>query len=413
MIDRVLDACRQAGVNHAITVIGPAQPALAEHLAGLCEVAVQREPRGTGDALAAAPLAGLQGDVLVLNGDSPLVRPETIRAVIEAHRAAGAAATLATVIDPGRSDGRILRGPAGEFAGIVEAGDARPEHLAIDEFNVGLYCFSAAGLPEALAALRSDNAAGEYYLTDVLASLRPVTTVALADPEEAIGINDRVQLARAEAALRRRTLDALMLSGVTVVDPASTFVEPGVEVGMDSVLEPFTILSGATRVGENSVIGPHSRLRDATVGDGCRVDHSTLEGCSLGDGSDCGPFVKIRAGSEVGPGVHIGSFGEIVRSSLGRGTRMGHFSYLGDATVGEDVNIGAGAVTANYDGEQKHRTVIEDGAFIGVDTVLRAPVRVGRGSRTGAGAVVTHDVPDGAVVVGMPARVLKGAGAGR
>ena len=405
MIDRVLETCRLAGAQRVVAVLNPAQPEVAEHVAGRCEVCFQERQRGTGDALAAAPIGELSGDVIVLNADSPLVSPSTVRRLVETHRESGAAATLATVVDPGRADGRIVRTASGIFDSIVEAKDATAAQLGLTEFNVGLYCFRAGGLAEALAALKPDNAAGELYLTDVFRTLRPIATVAVSDPEEAMGINDRVQLARAEAALRRRRLESLMRAGVTVTDPATTFVDEGVVVGEDVVLEPFTILRGTTRVGRDTVIGAHSELRDAEVGEGCRIDHSWLDGCTFGDRSECGPFAKIRPGSAIGPDVHIGSFGEIVRSRVGRGTRMGHFSYLGDAVVGEDVNIGAGAVTANYDGAAKHRTEIEDGVFVGVGTMLRAPVRLGRGSQTAAGAVVLEDVPEGALVAGVPARV--------
>jgi bifunctional UDP-N-acetylglucosamine pyrophosphorylase/glucosamine-1-phosphate N-acetyltransferase len=234
-----------------------------------------------------------------------------------------------------------------------------------------------------------------------------VQIVKLDDPVEAIGINDRVQLARAEAELRRRILEDLMRAGVTVVDPASTYVDAGVAVGEDSVLEPMTIIRGRTRIGRDCRIGPYAEIYDSTLGNGVRVERSWLRDCVLADGSDCGPFSKLRPGTELGVRVHVGSFAEIVRSRIGPGTAVPHFSYLGDAVIGENVNIGAGTITANYDGEQKNRTEIGDGAFIGVDTMLRAPVKVGRRSRTGAGAVVTKDVPDGATAVGVPARVIR------
>jgi bifunctional UDP-N-acetylglucosamine pyrophosphorylase/glucosamine-1-phosphate N-acetyltransferase len=311
------------------------------------------------------------------------------------------------VLDPERADGRILRAPDGSLERIIEYKDAGPELAAVSEINIGLYCFDGPRLVQALGRLKPDNRAGELYLTDVFADLRPAQVVRLADREEGLGINDRVQLARAEEALRRRLLEQLMLSGVTVVDPASTFVDVGVRVGRDSVLEPFTLLRGATVVGEGCRIGPHADIRDSTVGDRARIEHSWLDSVEFGADSDCGPFSKLRPGTNIAEGVHVGSFVEIVRSSVGKGSKVPHVSYLGDATVGENVNIGAGSITANFDKGVKNPTVIEDDAFIGVDTMLRAPVRIGRGARTGAGSVVTKDVPPGATAVGVPARVIR------
>jgi bifunctional UDP-N-acetylglucosamine pyrophosphorylase/glucosamine-1-phosphate N-acetyltransferase len=393
MIDLVLDACRAAGIEDLTAVISPAQPEVEAHLEGRCQVVHQREQRGTGHALAQVPEAKLRASeaVLVLNGDSPLIRPQTIAALAEAHAAGGCPATLAAVEDGSRRDGRIVRLADGSLDRIVEHKDASDEEKRISEINVGLYCFNGPALAGSLSRLTPDNAAGELYLTDLFRHLRPARVVRMGDPEESLGINDRVQLARAEAALRRRLLEGLMLSGVTVVDPSSTFVDVGVEVGEDTVLEPFTVLRGRTRIGRDCRVGPFVEIRDS----------------SLGDGSDCGPFSKFRPGTEVAEGVHVGSFAELVRSRVGRGSKVPHVSYLGDATVGEGVNIGAGTITANYDGQAKYPTVIEDGAFIGVDTMLRAPVRVGKGARTGAGAVVTSDVPAGRTAVGVPARVLE------
>jgi bifunctional UDP-N-acetylglucosamine pyrophosphorylase/glucosamine-1-phosphate N-acetyltransferase len=393
MIDLVLDACRLAGIEDVTAVISPAQPAVRAHLEGRCALVHQEEPLGSGHALAQVPAEKLGGTraVLVLNGDAPLVRAESVGRVVEAHLRSGGPATLTSVDDASRPDGRIVRQPDGSLERIVEYKDASEEERGITEINVGLYCFNGPELVGALSKLRPDNAAGELYLTDLFRHLRPAQVVRLEDPEEALGINDRVQLARAEAALRRRLLVRLMLSGVTVVDPDSTFVDVEVEVGQDTVLEPFTVLRGRTRIGRDCRIGPFVEIRDADVG----------------DGSDCGPFSKLRPGTTIAEEVHIGSFAEVVRSRIGRGSKVPHVSYLGDATVGEGVNIGAGSITANFDGRQKNPTVIEDGAFIGVDTMLRAPVRVGRGARTGAGAVVTRDVPPGKTAVGMPARILE------
>jgi bifunctional UDP-N-acetylglucosamine pyrophosphorylase / glucosamine-1-phosphate N-acetyltransferase len=408
MIDFVLAACHDAGVEDIAVVISPTQEAVGEHLQNRCTVVTQNEPLGTGHALAQVPADWLaRGDVLVMNGDLPLIRGETVGRLLVEHHTAGLAATLASAEDLARRDARVVRGPDGELDRIVEFRDASEDVRALAEINVGLYCFNGKRLLEALDRLRPDNQAGELYLTDVFRHLRPVQVLRISDPSEAIGVNDRMELAHAERALRQRLLEDLMRSGVTVVDPATTYVEVGVRVGCDTILEPFTILRGDTVIGEDCRIGPFTEIRDSTIGDGVRVEHSWLHGADLAAGSDCGPFAKLRPGTRVAEGVHIGSFAELVRSSIGRGSRVPHVSYLGDTAVGEDVNIGAGTITANYDGVGKNPTVIEDGAFLGVDTMLRAPVRVGRGARTGAGSVVTRDVPPGATAVGMPARVIR------
>jgi bifunctional UDP-N-acetylglucosamine pyrophosphorylase/glucosamine-1-phosphate N-acetyltransferase len=408
MIDLLIDACRAAGVDDLVAVISPRHEAVASHVAGRCDVVFQTEQRGTGHAVAQVPAERMAGrDVLVLNGDMPLVRSATIERLRDAHRASGAPATLASVLDPARRDGRVVRGPDGAFDRIVEFRDADDDIRALGEINVGLYCFNGERLLEALGGLRPNNQAGELYLTDVFRYLRPTQVFRIEDASEAVGVNDRVELARAERALRERVLEDLMRSGVTVIDPASTFVDAGVRIGCDTVLEPFTLLRGGTVIGEDCHVGPFVEIKDSVLGDGARVVQSWLDGAELGSGSDCGPFAKLRPGTRVADAVHIGSFAELVRSRVGRGSKVPHVSYLGDATVGEGVNIGAGTITANYDGVGKNPTVIEDGAFIGVDTMLRAPVRVGRGARTGAGAVVTRDVPPGTTAVGMPARMLK------
>lgn len=408
MIDLVLGSCRAAHVDDVTVVVSPRHEAVMAHLAGSCAVVVQEEQRGTGHAVAQVPPACLAGrDVLVLNGDLPLIAAATISRLWKAHGMADVPATLASVDDPGRRDGRIVRAPDGSLDRIVEYRDAGDDIRALGEINVGLYCFNGERLLEALGRLQPDNQAAELYLTDVFRYLRPAQVLRIEDASEAIGVNDRIELSRAEAALRARVLEDLMRSGVTVVDPATTYVDAGVRVGCDTVLEPCTVLRGETIVGEGCRIGPFTEIRDSVLGDGVTVEHSWLDGAELGAGSDCGPFAKLRPGTRVAEGVHIGSFAELVRSRVGRGSKVPHVSYLGDATVGEDVNIGAGTITANYDGIGKNPTVIEDGAFIGVDTMLRAPVRVGRGARTGAGAVVTRDVPPGTTAVGMPARAIR------
>lgn len=409
MIDHVLEACAEAGVQRVVVILNPGQPEVVSHIGGRAEVAYQEQPRGSGDALAQAPSDVLgRGDVLVVNGDSPLLCAETLRGVVAAHRRSGAPATLASVVDPSRDDGRIVRDAGGRLERIVEAKDASASERSVTEVNVGLYCLRGGSrLLQALALLEPRNAAGELYLTDVFAHLRPVEVVTIDDPVEAMGINDRVQLAAAEAAMRRRVVERLMLGGVTVTDPGSTFVDASVRVGRDTVIEPFTFLRGGTVIGEDCRIGPHADIRDSVIADGCRVVSSWLDRVRMAEGSDCGPFAKLRPGTEIGLRVHVGSFAEIVRSRIGAGSAVPHVSYLGDATVGERVNIGAGTITANYDGSKKNPTTIGDDSFVGVDTMFVAPRKMGRRSKTGAGAVVTKDIPDDTLAVGMPARRVR------
>lgn len=393
MVDWVVDAVAAAGATETKAIVSSHHAEVAAHLdARDLDVVYQREPKGTADAVRQVPAHDLErGDVLVVNGDSPLLTPDSIRKVVDEHRRSGAQATIATVIDPRRDDGRVLRNADGSLQAIVERKDATPEQLKVVEFNVGLYCFQGEPLLQALAKVTDDNGAGEFYLPDVLRHLSPVAVVRLDDADEAIGINDRATLAVAAAALRKRILDRHMAAGVTIVDPSSTFIDGQAEIGQDTVIEPFSVIKGHSVIGVECRVGPHVHIEDAR----------------LGDRSDCGPFAKLRPGTVVAEDVHIGSFAELVRTNVGRGSKVPHVSYLGDTSLGEDANVGAGTITANFNGEIKNRTEIGDGAFVGVDTMLVAPVKLGKGSRTGAGSVVTKDVPDGATAVGVPARVIR------
>jgi bifunctional UDP-N-acetylglucosamine pyrophosphorylase/glucosamine-1-phosphate N-acetyltransferase len=393
MIDWVLAAVEAAGAKQVKVITNPHQAEVAAHLEGRAEVIYQRDPKGTAHALQQVPAPVLgDGDVLVVNGDAPLLTAATVKRIIHEHQEAGTPATIASVEDTSRNDGRIIRSAEGAFERIVERSDATDDmRRTVHEFNVGIYCFDAKRLVKALGSISNTNKAGEYYLTDVFMQLWPVTIVRMSDPSEAMGVKDRVKLAAAIEVMRRRILENLMLGGVTITDPASTFIDAEVTIGQDTVIEPFTVIKGKSAIGADCRIGPHVHIEDA----------------SIGDRSDCGPFAKLRPGTEIAEDVHIGSFAELVRTRVGRGSRVPHVSYLGDTDVGTDANIGAGTITANFDGTNKKRTSIGDGAFVGVDTMLVAPVKLGKESRTGAGSVVTKDVPDGATAVGVPARVVR------
>jgi bifunctional UDP-N-acetylglucosamine pyrophosphorylase/glucosamine-1-phosphate N-acetyltransferase len=304
--------------------------------------------------------------------------------------------------------GRVIRDESGGVMSIVEEADATPEQLAVRELNTGTYCFDADWLWSRLERIPV-SAKGEYYLTDLVGMAvtegGKVEALTTDDPTEVLGVNTRVHLAEVEAAFRQRINERWMLEGVTIVDPAATFIGADVRLGRDTVIYPNSFLEGKTAIGAECRIGPNAVIRDSTLGDRCTVLASVVEGGTLEDEADVGPFGHLRKGAHLATGVHVGNFGEIKNAYLGPGTKMGHFSYVGDATIGPDVNISAGVITCNYDGKQKNHTEIEEGAFIGSDTMLVAPVRVGKGAKTGAGAVVTRDVPPGSLVVGVPARV--------
>jgi bifunctional UDP-N-acetylglucosamine pyrophosphorylase/glucosamine-1-phosphate N-acetyltransferase len=364
----------------------------------------QPEPLGTGDALAAAlPALPAGGPVLVLCGDTPLLRSETLHALVGAHRAAAAAMTMLTCepADPS-GYGRVLRAADGAVTGIVEERDATPAQRAITEVNAGVYVFERAVL-ELLGKLQPDNRQGEYYLPDLLGQVRAAGGTVVTVPGDALdlqGVNDRAQLAAAGAELRHRLLGRLMADGVTVVDPASTYVDVGVEVGRDTVLLPLTFLEGGTRVGAGCTIGPNARLVGCVVGDGASVTQAVGNQARIGERALVGPFAYLRPGAELEPGSKVGTYVEVKASRIGAGSKVPHLTYVGDAEIAERVNVGAGTVFVNYDGHEKHRASIGPGAFIGSDTMLVAPISIGAGAQTAAGSTITRDVPPGALAIG-------------
>ncbi|HEY3398145.1 MAG TPA: bifunctional UDP-N-acetylglucosamine diphosphorylase/glucosamine-1-phosphate N-acetyltransferase GlmU [Armatimonadota bacterium] len=406
MLGHALAALRPLGPQPQVVIIGVGADLVRESVTDDDVVwAVQEEQHGTGHAAACAreALAGRTGDVLVTCGDIPLARTETWERVLAEHRAQEADATLVTALfaDP-TGYGRVLRDEQGLVQRIVEEADCDEATRAIPEGNVSLYCFKLPLLFEALDQLQPTNVQGEYYLTDVVEVLvsagRKVIAV-VADAEEVMGINDRAQLARATAIMRARINRQVMLEGATLIDPERTYIDAGVTVGRDTVIHPGAVLTGATTVGEGCVIGDNVLLEDSRVGDGSIVRHgSAVRESVVGRHCQIGPLAHLRDHSRVGDGSRVGG-GEVVRSTLGANVNDLHFSYLGDATVGDGVNIGAGVITCNYDGREKHPTVIEAGAFVGSDAVLIAPVRLGAGSYVAAGSVVTHDVPAEAMAI--------------
>jgi bifunctional UDP-N-acetylglucosamine pyrophosphorylase/glucosamine-1-phosphate N-acetyltransferase len=371
----------------------------------------QREQLGTGHALlqARSLLEGRSETVLACYADMPFLSADTLRRLLELQAEGEVPIAMLTVeADDPMGFGRILRDEAGQVVGIVEEAVATDAQKAIRELNCGVYCFDGDWLWPRLAQLPL-SPKGEYYLTDLVAMAvaegQTVEALTISDVTEVLGINDRSHLAQAEAVMRQRINKKWMLEGVTLLDPALVFIDVTVEIGQDTIIYPNTYLQGATAIGRRCRLGPNTIVRDSTIGDGCTIEASVVEGAIMEDDADVGPFSHLRKGAHLARGVHVGNFGEVKNSYLGPGTKMGHFSYVGDATVGQEVNVGAGTITCNYDGRLKHPTVIEDGAFIGSDTMLVAPVRVGAGAKIGAGSVVTHDIPPGSVAYGVPARV--------
>ncbi len=409
-----LESARRATTEKPVVIIGKGAEQVRD-LVGETAVCILQEPQlGTAHAVvqAESALKGRTDQVTVTYADMPLLRAETLLRLVQTQAANRGPMSLLTVkaADP-RGFGRIVRGPDGAVRAIVEEYVATPEQLSIQELNVGAYCFRAEWLWEALHRIDKNPRKGEYYLTDTveLAAREglPVQAVIAEDLNETIGINTPLHLAEAGAMLRARINDGHMANGVTLMDPATTYIDLDVAIGKDTSILPNTHLQGKVSIGEGSSIGPNTIIRDSTIGKRCTVLASVMEGALLEDDVDVGPFARLRRGAHLAAHVHMGNFGEVKDSYLGPGVKMGHFSYIGDAKIGANANIGAGTITCNFDGEKKNPTEIGEGAFIGSDTMLVAPLKVGAGAKTGAGAVVTRDVPPNTLAVGMPARAIK------
>ena len=407
LLGHVLHAVAPLEPARTLVVVGHARERVTDALTALdpsAKAVVQAEQNGTGHAvrlaLDAAP--DVDGTVVVVCGDTPLIRTETLAGLVATH--AGGATMLTTRLADPTGYGRILRDDAGEVTGIVEQKDADATQRAIDEVNGGVYAFDAAALRDALGKLSTDNAQGEEYLTDVIglmvAAGLPVSAYAVADPREAAGVNDRAQLAEAGAALRDRVVLELMRGGTTVVDPATTWVDSTVTCEPDAVIEPFTVLKGRTTVARGATVGPYSTLTDTTVGPGASVIAATCVGADIGPDATVGPYTYLRPGTRLGRGAKAGGFVEMKNAVVGDDSKVPHLSYVGDATIGRRSNIGAATVFVNYDGVEKHHTVVGDDVRVGSDTMLVAPVTIGDAAYTAAGSVITADVPPGALGVG-------------
>lgn len=405
MIQHVVNTLREANIEDIIVVLGHQGEQVEKILPG-CRIVYQKEQLGTGHALLQAlpELEKFAGDdCLVLCGDTPLLTADTLCEMQARHTDSGAKATVLTALLPDPTGyGRIVKGAKG-IEKIVEEKDASAAEKSIREINTGTYCFALNSLKEKLCRLSPSNAQGEYYLTDIITMLveeeEPVETVLIHDYTEAMGINNRVQLAQAEKIMRERILNTLMLEGVTIIDPANTYVEAGVEIGRDTVLYPGVILEGNTRIGKNCLIGPDTRLVDSQIADSVVILNSCLLQATVAQGCSIGPYSYLRPGTELAPNVKIGDFVEVKKSFVGEGSKIPHLSYVGDSTLGKKVNVGAGTITCNYDGAKKHQTIIEDGAFVGSNTNLVAPLRVGQYAYIAAGSTVTQDIPDRSLAV--------------
>lgn len=413
MIYYALKSTQATNPEITVVVIGHGADTVKDYLGTSVQYAIQEEQLGTGHAVLSASheIPNDVTHVLVTNGDMPLLTEETLKQLVDTQMYNNGPLSLLTMIsEHSFGFGRIVRGENDSVIAIVEEVQCTPEQLKIKELNVGAYCFDANWLWEVLPRLPL-SPKGEYYLTDVVgiavAGGHKVAALTMKDNREALGINTRIHLAEAEAVMQRRIIERHMLNGVTFINPDCTYIEDSVTIGMDTTLQPNTFLRGETSIGENCVIGPNSIISDCKVGNECIILAAVMEKAIVEDGVDMGPFARLRKGAHLGPGVHMGNFGEVKDSYLGEGTKMGHFSYIGNATIGKDVNIGAGTITCNYDGVKKHPTIIGDRVFIGSDTMLVAPLTIEDEARTGAGAVVIHDVPAGEIVVGVPAKSIR------
>lgn len=404
MLQHVIDASTAAGADDKVVIIGHGAELVEEMVAGQAKTALQAEQLGTGHAVLQTKeaLKDFVGTAMILCGDTPLLDGEELRKFYEAHQASGAAATVMTAImDNPTGYGRIIRDSAGDVCAIVEQKDATEEQKAVKEINTGIYCIECPLMFEVLETITPNNAQGEYYLTDILDKLysagKKVGGVVTADSDMVMGINSRKQLSVAEAVMRNRILDKLMDSGVTIMDPASTFIEASVKIGQDTIIYPYTWLEGNTEIGEDCEIGPNCRFTNVKMGDGNKIQFTYAHDCEVKNNVTAGPYIHLRPDTVISDNVKIGNFVEVKNSNVGVGTKLPHLTYIGDSDIGSGVNMGCGCITVNYDGKKKHRTVVGDNSFVGCNTNLVAPVTVEANTYIGAGSTITKDVPEDAL----------------
>ncbi|MDO4178037.1 MAG: bifunctional UDP-N-acetylglucosamine diphosphorylase/glucosamine-1-phosphate N-acetyltransferase GlmU [Phascolarctobacterium sp.] len=407
MLQHVIDASTAAGANEKVVIIGHGAELVEEMVAGQAKTALQAEQLGTGHAVLQTKeaLKNFVGTAMILCGDTPLLDGEELKKFYEAHKASGAAATVMTAImDNPTGYGRIIRDAVGDVFGIVEQKDATEEQKAIKEINTGIYCIECPLMFDVLETLTPNNAQGEYYLTDILDKLytagQKVSGVVTEDSDMVMGINSRKQLAVAESVMRNRILDKLMDSGVTIMDPASTFIEASVKIGQDTIIYPYTWLEGNTEIGEDCEIGPNCRFTNVKLGSGNKIQFTYAHDCEVKNNVTAGPYIHLRPDTVISDDVKIGNFVEVKNSNVGVGTKLPHLTYIGDSDIGSGVNMGCGCITVNYDGKKKHRTIVGDNSFVGCNTNLVAPVTVEANTYIGAGSTITKDVPENALGIG-------------
>lgn len=414
MVEHIINRVSGTNPDQIITIVGHGADQVKEQLGERSEYALQAEQLGTGHAVlqAASYLEGKEGTTLVISGDTPLLTTETLNNLFEYHQGKNASATILTAqADDPTGYGRIIRDHIGIVEKIVEQKDTTPEEALVQEINTGTYCFDNRALFDALSKVGTDNAQGEYYLTDIIEILKEEGNTVAAyqtdDFEESMGVNDRIALAKANELMRQRINKMHMVNGVSFVDPATTYIDAGVVIGTDTIVEAGVQLQGKTVIGNDCFIGAHSRIVDSTIEDHVVVENSVIENSLVKRHADIGPFAHLRPKAEIGEGAHIGNFVEVKNAQIGKNTKVGHLTYVGDATLGEEINVGCGVVFVNYDGKNKHHTTIGDHSFIGSNTNIIAPVEVAKNSSIAAGSTITDDIPEYAMAIARARQVNK------